>query len=119
MSWCHAIVLSDGFLDITTHAAARFPPHSPSTAIQALNRLNHISPPDLQWFIEMVFFRNRKNAKHFTRHNPCFSMTISTHKGKMKSLEQISAAPIGLTSTGKESFPAPRKGWEYHFPLGT
>lgn len=25
MSWCHAIVLSDGFLDIATHAAARFP----------------------------------------------------------------------------------------------
>lgn len=33
MSWCHAIVLLDGFLDFATHAAARFPPYSPSTAI--------------------------------------------------------------------------------------
>lgn len=119
MSWCHAVVLLDGFLDITTHAAARFPPCSPSTAIQALNGPNHISPPDLQWFIEMVFFRNRNNSKDPTGHNPFFSMTIPTHKGKMKSLEQTSAAPIGLTCIGKESFPVPRKGWEYHLPLGT
>lgn len=69
MSWCHAIVLADRFLDIATHAAARFPPHSPSPAIQAPNRLNHISPPDLQWLIETLFFRNRKNPKHPTGHN--------------------------------------------------
>lgn len=114
--WSHAIVLSDGFLDI---AAKRFPPHSPSTAIQAPNGLNHISPPDLQWLTEMVFFRNRKKPKHSTGHNAQFSMTVPTHKGKMKSPEQTSAAPRGLTSSGKESFPAPRKGWEYHLPLGT
>lgn len=60
MSWCHAIVLLDGYLDIATHAAARFPPQALQQ--QALNGLNHISPPDLQWLIEVVFFRNRKNS---------------------------------------------------------
>lgn len=79
--------------------------------------LSDIGLPDLQWLIETVFFRNRKNSKHPTGHDPCFSMTIPTHKGKMKSLEETSAATRNLTSTAKESFPAPRKGWEYHlFP---
>lgn len=81
--------------------------------------LSDISPRDLQWLIETVFFRNRKNSKHPTGHDPCFSVTIPIHKGRMKSLEETSAAPRSLTSTGKESFPAPRKGWEYHLPLGT
>lgn len=80
MSWCLAIVLLDGFLDIATHAAARFPPHSPSTAIQALNGLNHISPPDLQWLIKVVFFRKRKNSKYPTGHDPCFPRTMPTQK---------------------------------------
>jgi len=51
--------------------------------------------------------------------DPCSSTAIPKSKAKMKSLGQASAALRGLTSAGKECFPAPEKGWEYHLPLGT
>lgn len=118
-SWCHAIVLLDGYLDIVTHTAARFPPHSPSTAIQALNGLNHISPPDLQWLIEtgLILLQRTGKIPSILQDMIHVSPWLSRHiRVKWKAWNRRQQLPEAWQALGRRAFQHQEKAGSITFP---